>query len=36
MVNYNINIIFGDTPKNAEKIAMAIMRRVYEIEQPKS
>jgi len=36
MINYNINIIFGDTPKNAEKIAMAIMRRVYEIEQPKS
>jgi len=33
MVNYNINIIFGDTPKNAEKAAMAIMRRVYEIER---
>jgi len=33
MVNYNIKIIFGDSPKNAEKIAMALMRRVYEIEQ---
>lgn len=33
MVNYDINIIFGDTPKNAEKMAMAIMRRVYELEQ---
>ena len=33
MVNYNIKIIFGDSPKNAEKIAMALMRRVYEIER---
>ena len=33
MVNYNIKIIFGDSPKNEEKIAMALMRRVYEIER---
>ena len=33
MVNYTIKIIFGDSPKNAEKIAMALMRRVYEIER---
>ncbi len=33
MINYNIKIIFGDSPKNAQKIAMALMRRVYEIEQ---
>ncbi len=33
MINYNIKIIFGDSPKNAEKIAMALMRRVYEIER---
>ncbi len=33
MINYNIKIIFGDSPKNAQKIAMALMRRVYEIEK---
>ena len=33
MGKYNIRIIFGDSSKNAEKIAMALMRRVYEIER---
>lgn len=32
MVDYKINIIFADNHTNAEKVAMSIMRRVYELE----